>query len=284
MRTLLRLLLAICITSGAAGAHPSRGIVADPGGRVFFSDLERIWMIDPTGAVTLVRAATGAHTHELFLSPDGNLYGEDLRYDDGRFTSALWRRDRVGRITFLFGPAGNPPAGLGVVRDSRGCTYQSDESRSGAFRLYRLCPRARPQRLAGAVAAARDTLTNISGATLVGGAFYFRRGSTVQRWSSGGVRTVADGVSRENFGLAVAPNGSIYVAEYRNRRVVGIRAGRPRWVAVRSPAGWAPTGVAVHRSTLFVLEAGGSTSAPLIQVRAIGPSGQRLLARVPYGR
>ena len=260
-------------------AHPSRGIVASRDGRVFFSDLTRVWMIDTNGRLSLIRPASGGHTHELFLASDGSLYGEDSYYLNDRYTSALWRRSPSGRLTLVFGPAANPPPGIGVVRDTRGCTYQGDQTRRRALVLYRHCPGRAPQRLAGAVAPPRDVLSNIGGATLASSGFYFRHGSTVYRVEANGHAAVAArGLSDENFGIAVAADGSILAAEYRNRRVVRIAPDSRRTVVSTSRAPWAPTGLSVTPAAIYVLEAADPGRPQLVRVRKIANDRSRVLA------
>ena len=276
----LRLAVLALLLPAAALAHPSRGIVASPDGRVFFSDLQRVLMIDPSGRLSVVRRSNGSHTHELFLAGDGSLYGEDSHYEGGRYTSTLWQRDRSGRIRNIFGPASNPPPGLGVVRDRRGCTYQSDKTRNGALILYRRCGSAQ-QRLAGVPAVPRELLSNISGATMGPDGFYFRRGTTVQRVDSAGRVTIAARqLSDENFGLSVAPNGSILVAEFANRRVVRVDRDGQRSIVANSSAPWAPTGVAVAGRGLYVLEATSGRSTRM-RVRRIVDGRSRVMAVVP---
>ena len=280
MRLLLAALAVLLPTS--AIAHPSRGIVASPDGRVFFSDLQRVWMIDPAGRLSVVRGSNGGHTHELFLAPNGSLYGEDSHYDNGRYTSALWRRDVSGRIVFLFGPAANPPPGLGVMREPLGCTYQSDRSRTGELILYWRCHGRKSERLAGVPAEPRDLLSNFSGAAVApNGFFYFRRGSTIQRVDSGGrVSVAARGLSAENFGLAVGFDSSLYAAEFANRRIVRVRPSGKRSIAATSSAPWAPTGVAHAGRALYLLE-GRSDRSTRMRVRRIVDGRSRILAVVP---
>ena len=278
----MRLLLAALalLLPAAALAHPSRGIVAAADGRVYFSDLLRIWTISPDGRQSVVRGPNGGHTHELFLASDGALYGEDSHYADGSYTSALWRRNVNGRIAFLFGPAANPPPGLGVVRDNRGCTYQSDKTRTGALVLCRRCA-GRSERLRGATAPPRELLSNIAGAATGPGGFYFRRGPTVHRVDpSGRTMLVAIGLSAENFGLAVDPDGSLYVAEFAYGRVVRVDRDGRRSVAAKSPAPWAPTGVAYAGRSLYLLEASRAGSNRM-RVRRIHGGRSRVMAVVP---
>lgn len=53
-------------------AHPPVALVMDRGGNVFYSDLERVWMIAPDGRKSV--AVPGVHTHELGLDAEGNLF------------------------------------------------------------------------------------------------------------------------------------------------------------------------------------------------------------------
>jgi len=85
-----------------AGAHPSVSIVIDSGGNVYYSDLEQVWRVAPDGSKTV--AVPHVHTHELFLDPQDNLYGEHLWYEGGRhekvgslFLAPLVRRSHRSR-------------------------------------------------------------------------------------------------------------------------------------------------------------------------------------------
>ena len=261
----------------AAAAHPSRGIAAAPDGRVYFSDLVRIWTIAPDGRVTLVRHAGGRHMHEIFLDPGGTLYGEESDYSPATraYRAAIWRLRPGGGSAYAYGPTARPAPGMGVFRDARGCTFQADETRARALVLYRLCPGQRPEHIAGARSPPRDLLSNIGGAAFgADGSFYFRRGSSVHRLTPrGALTTAASGFSPENFGIAVDSAGALLVAEPARRRVVKLGGNGRRTIAATSSPPWSPTGVAVSRGSLYLLEA--SDHAPgrqtRVRVRKLSP-------------
>jgi hypothetical protein len=73
----LLLVLALCFTAVVpATAHPGIGIVMDQRGNVFYTDLSNVWRISPDGTKSI--AVPFVHTHELFLDPDDNIFGEQL--------------------------------------------------------------------------------------------------------------------------------------------------------------------------------------------------------------
>lgn len=277
----LSLCIVLMLIPQISAAHPSRGIVASNEGQVFFSDLERVWAIDPRGRLTLVRPKIGVHTHELFLGPDGVLYAENSYYEAGRYSSALWRRDRDGRVRFIFGPAAHPPAGLGVVRDRQNCTYQADETTAHDLILYKRCPQRPPRKLAGVASIARDLLSNRGGATYHDNNFYFRRGPVVYKVNSANaVSIAARGLSRENFGIAVEPSGAVLAAEFAYRRVVRVDARGRRTIISTSERPWAPTGVAATPAAYYVLEVTSPELPQRMRVRRITGGRSTTLATV----
>ena len=283
-------LAALLLVPAAAAAHPSRGIAVAPGGRVYFSDLVRVWTIAPNGRVTLVRDSRGRHMHEIFLDPGGTLYGEESEYNPatGAYRAAIWRYRPGAPSAFVYGPTGRPAPGMGVFRDARGCTFQADQTRARALVLYRLCPGERPRHVAGARSPPRDLLSNIGGAAFgPDGSFVFRHGSSVHRLTRRGTLVTAGrGFSPENFGIAVDPAGALYVAEPARRRVVKLGRDGRRTIAATSPPGWIATGVAVARGALYLLEA--SDPAPgrpgRVRVRKLAPGAPpRVLAVTTIG-
>ena len=242
-----------------ASAHPSRGIAVAPDGRVYYSDLFKVWTIAPNGRVTLVRDGGGRHTHEIFLDRGGALYGEESDYNPATqaYRAAIWRYAPGGRSGYVYGWTSRPAPGMGVFRDARGCTFQADQTRAKALVLYRLCPGGRLRRFAAAPDPPRVLLSNIGGAAFAAdGSFVFRHGGTVHRLApSGRLTTLASGFAVENLGIAVDSAGALYVVESSRRRIVKVeRSGRRSIVAI-SPRPWMPTGVAPWRGSLYLLEA-----------------------------
>jgi hypothetical protein len=261
--TRLAALALLLVAAAPAAAHPARGIVAAPDGRIYFSDLERIWSIEPNGRLKLVREHRGIHTHALAIARNGNLYGEDSEYRsaDDSYRESIWRISRGGRFSYAYGPTSRLERGAGLQRDTRGCMYHADQTGpNGRPLVHRKCPGRAPERLVGTEAddrAFRPVLINDVAGTAVGadGSFYFRQGRAVRRVSpSGKVTLVGDRLEAGNFGIAVDPQGNVYVAEHSARRIVRIAPNGRRQIASIAQAPWSPTGVAVRGGVLFVLE------------------------------
>ena len=249
----------LLIFASAASAHPSRAIAVAPDGRVYYSDLFKVWTIAPNGQVALVRDGGGRHTHEIFLDRNGALYGEEVDYNPGTqvYRAAIWRYAPGAGSRYVYGPTSRPVPGMGVFRDARGCTFQADQTRAKALVLYRLCPGGRLRRFAAAPDPPRVLLSNIAGAAFAAdGSFLFRHRGTVHRLSPNGrLTTLASGFADENLGIAVDSAGALYVVEQQRRRIVKVdRRGR-RSIVAASPPPWTPTGVAPWRDSLFLLEA-----------------------------
>lgn len=286
MRQKILALAAFCTLqlTAAAQAHPPRGIVVDASGRVYFSDLERIWMVDPRAGLKLVRPGVrGRHIHELALGADGTLYGEQQFYDPARqqWPSAIWKRSADGRISYVVPETRVPALGTSIWRDPQGCTLLADQSPAKAPLLFRRCPGRSPQLLFGRPADAASfrqvLLSNIGGvAGGPDGSFYFRHGATVRRLTrAGGVELVAANFTSENYGIAVGHDHSLYVVEHSARRVVRVAPDGKRSVAIASAAPWAPSGVAVRGRVIYVLEtgvAGGGDGRISFRVRRLLPN------------
>jgi sugar lactone lactonase YvrE len=239
-------------------------VVVDGAGRVWFSDLRRIWKIDEHGRLSEARAAGDRHTHELAIDAAGAVYGEDSYYDPDTATyrAALWRFTPEGRFEFLLPPTASPPVGLTIWRDSEGRTYVADQAARGSADtlLFRRERDGRVTRLLGDAGAAGryrpDLASNIGGAAVgPDGAFYFRHRSILRRVTKDGrVEVLSTDLPGENFGIAVGRSGQVYVADFGGRRILRIdRAARPTTV-LTAEAPWAPTGVFLRGADLYVLE------------------------------
>lgn len=290
-------LLAASALAGAApaGAHPARGIAVGSDGRVYFSDLERVWEIGREGRLRLLREHRGVHTHALAIDRGGNLVGEDSAYDaaSGTYRETLWQMTPDGRYRVLFGP-GPARRGTGLLGDARSCRYHADQTGRGAGAdagrplLFRKCPNRAAERLVGSAAddrAFRPVLVNDVAGVAWGprGSFWFRQGGAVRAVAPNGeVRVAARALTAENFGIAVDRGGTLYVAEAAKRRILAVQPGGERRVAAASTAPWSPTGVATTAGALYVLEATDyRRGTPLrMRVRRVASGNARVLAMV----
>ncbi len=232
------------------------------------------------------------HTHEIALDPAGKVIGEDSVYNPatGVYSGELWQIPPNGRFRTIYPLTTRMERGVGVFRDARGCTYQVNET-AGTRRalVHRRCPNGRIERLVGSAADDRSfnkqLLSNVAGAALgPDGSFYFRQGTMVRKIGADGtVSVVAAGLARENYGIALDRDGSILVVEGAARRIVRVSPGGRRTLAATSARPWSPTGVAVGRDGLYLLEASDYRRGveTRMRVRRIAPNGNSsLLATV----
>src|SRR5215469_16613397 len=102
-------------------AHPGVGIVKDPRGFVFYTDLTQIWQIDPSGHRSV--AVPNVHTHELAIDGEGNLIGEEVRGTNGGWQHRIWRRTPDGRLTDIVPWSDGFWQDNGLARDAAGNSY-----------------------------------------------------------------------------------------------------------------------------------------------------------------
>lgn len=323
------------IAAAPALAHPAWGIVVDPRGEIFFSDLETIWRIDSDGRLSVARpGVSGRHVHELALGPDGRVRGQDFEYasDTGRYRESIWELSPAGTTGWIVAPTERFPRGVSLWSDLVGNAYavdQNDNTRQQT-RILRRAPGGRVTVLAGDAYGHSDgtgagaKFEKIVGMTVgPDRAFYVTDNSTVRRVSFNGVvttlavnfdgaipaaypsastssvglepssmkpRTLMDGpadpiAAGELMGLTVTPTREVYVADFKNRRLVRVdRAGR-KSVVLTAAAPWSPTGVAMDSAGyVYSLEVGFRSPDVWIKprVRRLAPDGKvTLLATVP---
>ena len=82
--------LAVGLGTRASTAHPSVSVVVDSTGTIYFSDLSRVWMIHPDGSRSV--AVDNVHTHELWIGPDGNVWGDDVQNVGEQYRHRVWKR------------------------------------------------------------------------------------------------------------------------------------------------------------------------------------------------
>ncbi|HSE49985.1 MAG TPA: hypothetical protein VLA96_12320 [Terriglobales bacterium] len=276
----MRRLLWVCmllLVAVPAVAHPGWGIVRDARGNVFFTDLKQVWMLSAAGALSV--AVPRVHTHELVLDKDGNLYGENLTYDGARnqWHNYFWKRTPSGELATTV-PDGEVLRGFSLLKDAAGNMYSIEQNNHARTRtlLLKRAPRGEAQEFAGGAFGIKDgtgkdaQLSSVGGVdVLPDGTIYLVDGATLRKVTPDGqVTTLARGLDRPRkliqgtaglanafFGVRHDGEGSVYVADYDNRRVLKLSAdGKQRVTAYESSLGWAPTGVWVAGDTLYVLE------------------------------
>jgi hypothetical protein len=86
----------IAFPADTPDAHPAWAISVNTEGFVFFSDLEHIWAIDPSGRTTIY--LPNVHTHLMSLDDNDHLVGEHSWYDQNAetFKTSFWRAKGAG--------------------------------------------------------------------------------------------------------------------------------------------------------------------------------------------
>jgi hypothetical protein len=244
-----------------AAAHPGTGIVEDRQGNIYYTDLERVWRLSPDGTKSV--AVPGVHTHELYLDPAGNLYGEHAWYEGdatGKWGWRVWRRSPSGSIADVVPPTEGFRKAYSFVRDAEGTMYWSEGP--NGFVLER--PPGGPAVKAAAVRF-RDVRSMTAAAD---GTLHLIDGEDLVRISpSGAVRTVARGLAEQRvsqpfvnpdhrlMGLWSDPAGNVYVAVWGGQMVKRIDPEGRVTVAARSTFPWSPSGGMVARDgRLWLLE------------------------------
>ncbi|HKQ61584.1 MAG TPA: hypothetical protein VJS92_09830 [Candidatus Polarisedimenticolaceae bacterium] len=279
----------------AAPPELSRGIVVDPVGVVFFADSLRqaVWRLDPGRPPYIM--LPGRPARDLFLDAAGNLSGDELH----AAKLGIWEMTRDGVVHQLLEPSAAPPAGFGLLLDAAGNRYAWDGAGENS-RVLRRAPDGRVTVLAGGGTRGRldgprgrARLGNVRGMALApDGAIVVSDGAAIRRIAPDGeVRTLADGfVLRDRsddprggglaegyvLGVSVDAAGTIYAADYANRRVLRIRSDGTLTSVAYSVKPWAPTGVFARGDELYILEYGfkppAEASGP--RVRRLRPDGK----------
>lgn len=267
----MRPLLVVCVLFlGAtlpASAHPGVGIVMDPSGNVFYTDLVHVWMIATDGSKSI--AVRDVHSHELAIDSAGNLFGEDSEYLGGdRYRHRVWRRSLDGRVSdvipwrdgfwreygFVRGPAGTM---YWVQCPERMCVIRKRTSDGRTSTVTPSVPFSQPINW---FAASPD------------GSLVVVEGSSLRRIGRDGRSSMlARGLGSQLMGLWVDARNNVYVAVYGNRKVVRVSPeGRVTTVA-STPEPWGPSGVLrAPNGDLWILE---YSTTNAVRVRRVAVDG-----------
>jgi DNA-binding beta-propeller fold protein YncE len=267
--------------------------------------------VDAQGRLSAFRRSKDTHTHELLVDEAGNVYGTENMYDPAteRHSVAVWRMTPAGEFKYLLAPTYDPPRGVSMWRDRAGNTYaweRNDHRKRGAW-LVRRAPDGTVTRVAGSDYGHADgrgekasfgiTRFNALGPD---GSVYVTDESYVRRVAPDGtVTTLAADIRIERTdkpeekgtpsylsGLGVDPQGSVYVADFSNGRVIKIAPDRKTETVFSSERPWSPNGVTWAGGALYVLEYSAKTpQGPFgTRVRRLSPDGtSAVLATIEDG-
>ena len=131
------LLIAAVLASALLSAHPGIGLVYDGYRYVYYTDLEHVWKLDTESGLSVI-AVKDVHSHELFLDPSGNLFGEHYWYDASAqsFKNYIWKFTREEVFDIIRKEISGENTDFGFVRDSLFRNY-SIEKNNGRFSIIR---------------------------------------------------------------------------------------------------------------------------------------------------
>jgi sugar lactone lactonase YvrE len=252
-------------------AHEGWGIVVDRQGQIYFSDIptNTIWRITREGK--LEAFLSNKHSHALVLGEDGSIYGTQEHH--AAAVGSVWRIAPNGSFSNHFIPNRNFPLNLHpFIIDRDGNIYSTNSisfpNQGDKTTLLKAKPNGDITILAGGTRGYRDgqggeaQFSGIDGmAWATDGSLYVTDGVYVRRVAMDGtVTTLGNGIltsqsyGEDLMGLAVSPGGSVYVADYSQRRVLQLMYDGNTRTIIDTGLIWSPTGITIVEEDLYVLE------------------------------
>lgn len=252
-------------------AHEGWGIVVDRQGQIYFGDIptNTIWRITRDG--NLEAFLSNKHSHSLVSGEDGSIYGTQEHH--AAAIGSVWRIAPDGGFSNVFTPTAHFPLNLHpFIIDRDGNIYSTNSisfpNQSDKVMLLKSAPDGNVTVLAGSTRGYRDgrggeaQFSGIDGmAWAPDGSLYVTDGVYVRRVTTDGVvTTLGQGAltipsyGEDLMGLAVSPSGSLYVADYSQRRVLQLMPDGNTRTILETGLLWSPTGITIVGEDLYVLE------------------------------
>ena len=280
-------LAAIMMSARAAAAQSSWGMAAAKDGTLYFCDIQRdrVWHYASPEGLSLVLDHN--HCHTLVLDYDGSIYGENVGGETRSGAAmSVWHLTPGHTPVFLPDHATASDPSIWLVRDAAGNSYSWNGSREvrKASQILKLTPKGDVTVLTGGDwgfadgPIGRARLGDVGAmASTSDGTLYLVDGESLRRIAPDGsittlvtafIHTTSGGVPgmpglyNHHLGMAIDPQGGIYVVDFRNRRVLHWDQSGTRLVfqshgpleRLTSSWGWTPTGVSVSGDSLYVME------------------------------
>jgi len=290
-------------------AHEGWGIVVDRQGQIYFADIpmNTIWRINRQGK--LEAFLRDKHSHALVLAEDGSIYGTQEHH--AAAVGSVWRVAPDGSFSNVLTPSRDFPLNLHPFTiDRDGNVYSTNSitfpNQSDKATLLKATPGGVVTIIAGGLRGYRDgrggeaQFSGIDGmAWAPDGSLYVTDGAHVRRVSEDGtVTTFGNGpltsqsYGEDLMGLAVSQSGSVYVADYSERRLLQMMPDGNTRIILETGLFWSPTGVTSVGEDLYVLEhlrmplvlLGDVGIGPYARVRRISSAGNVTTIATVWGR
>jgi hypothetical protein len=241
-------------------SHPGVGIVRNSKGEVFYTDTERVWKITADGKTKKI-VVNNVHTHELSIDVYDNIYGENLWYENEKWTHYVWKYSSDGHITKVIPNTEGFLQNYSFNRDAQGNLFWLERGKKESVFMKKS---SGGKIEAIATIATKDVRWQFCSKS---GNFYFIDDNDLIKINNGITSTIAkdlDGLIDENparkpnnntFGLWDDESGNIYVAVSSKKEVKKVMLNGSVSVVYKSVADWSPTGGLMDRNKkLWVLE------------------------------
>ncbi len=280
---LITLVVQLWLLASTASAHPGDTLVVDKQGRVFFGDVlhNTVWKIEDGKLTPFIK---DKHSHRVALDEEGNLYGEHLEYvpsnESWRFH--MWKATPAGEISYVVPSSPGFPWGLLMDKEGNRYEWQGNVNKKEDSRIVKRLPDGTLVTIAGKGWGLADGKGEKAKFGKVGGmawgpdgALYLTDTDAIRKVAlDGTVTTIVRGVAELQpslksralsivalgkggghlFGLTVDAQGNIYAANLSGNAVIKFAPDGKVLKVIKSENGWAPSGVAVSGSDLYVLE------------------------------
>src|SRR5262245_12897635 len=268
--------IAVSSRAGPLLAHPGSGVVVDQQGNVYFTHIGRgVGKIDPKGTLTYVGKTHGGHW--MCLDPDGSFSHTQPKHFE-RITP-----DGV-KPAVIYADGGSP---IAVLRDGMLYYASNDETMTpGGAQVTRQSPD-------GKKTTEKLGITGLAPGP--DGALYVAQPNAILKLTMDGTfAIIAQSIDLKDCdvdypdnnrnaplpylrGLAADADGTVFAAGVGCHAVVKITPDGKFETALNAERPWSPTGVAVHRGDVYVLEYTNANGSPKEgwrpRVRKLRPNG-----------
>lgn len=269
---MLQALLLTAFGVVAGSQQPPSSVVIDARGNVYFSDLAQVWRVAPDGSMTI--AVPNVRAPELYLDPEGNLFGQDVWFEgvrQNKWGHYVWKRDAAGQVTIIKPATEGFLKDYSFVRDDAGNMYWPQHEKG---EIRRRAPDGTITRVVGELRQVRSMHST------PGGTLYVIDGSDVVRVKNGRATRFAHDVVKSSamrlisslphavMGMWTDRAENVYFADYANGEVKRVTPSGEVSKYAQSTAPWAPVGGAfAANGDLWLLEASEKNG---VRLRKIG--------------
>jgi len=263
------------LVSSALGAHPGIGIVKDSKGNIFYTDLKQVWKITLDGSKSVV--VPGVHTHELYVDPQDNLFGEHLWYNGeskDTWGHYAWCLKNTGELVQEIKPTEGFLTNYSFVRDSSGNMYWVER-----FTTSKIMKKNKTGEITKVLEGKFSFIGWLFAAK--NGSLFFTESNQLHRLSPGGkLETLAEnsgtrstdftlmGRNYNSYGIWTDAEENIYMAMLDSKKVIRVNSNGKSETIINTNSLWTIcSGIFDNKGNMWVLE---NSATNDVRARKIG--------------